>query len=213
MEKRKITIVATATNTNKVIMSDATTLRELKRDLTEARVSYTDMTFFEGLSKVELKSDDTILPHDVPYKGRITNELVIMLTNMNKKIKSGAMSRKEAYNYITKHGLQKKCVETFGRNFTQCSTFSLVDLINRHMQTGTSSKKTTPSSTPKVANSNVALTVEDVKKELKNMLGKGTIKDNIYNFIISHLNVEIPNETSDCPYSAQELDEMFKSFN
>ena len=37
-------------------------------------IDYQDMTFFEGLTKIELKTDESVLPHDVPYKGNITNE-------------------------------------------------------------------------------------------------------------------------------------------
>lgn len=89
MESRKITIVSTKNQTKKVIMSSATTLAELKADLRQNGIDYQDMTFFEGTSKVELKTDNSIIPHDVPWKGTTTNELVFMLTNTNKKIKSG----------------------------------------------------------------------------------------------------------------------------
>ena len=84
MEARKITIVQTKNQKKSVIMSAATTLAELKRDLRDNGIDYVGMTFFEGTSKVELKTDDAVLPHDVPYKGTITNELVFMLTNTNK---------------------------------------------------------------------------------------------------------------------------------
>lgn len=89
MENRKITIVSTRTQKKSVIMSAATTLAELKSDLRANGIDYEDMTFYEGLSKVELKDDASILPHDVPYKDKVTNELVFMLTTANKKIKSG----------------------------------------------------------------------------------------------------------------------------
>lgn len=131
METRKITIVQTRDQKKNVIMSAATTLAELKRDLRANNIDYTDMTFFEGTSKIELKNDDSVLPHDVPYKGTITNELVFMLTNTNKKIKSGAitMSRIEAYNAIKSMGLQDACVKQFGKNFTMCKTADLITLI------------------------------------------------------------------------------------
>ena len=89
MEARKITIVSTKTQKKSVIMSGAETLGELKKDLREAGIDYDGMTFYEGTSKVELKDDASVLPHDVPYKGQTTNELVFMLTNTNKKIRSG----------------------------------------------------------------------------------------------------------------------------
>lgn len=131
MEARKITVVQTKNQKKSVIMSSATTLAELKSDLRANGIDYDDMTFFEGTSKVELKNDASVLPHDVPYKGTITNELVFMLTNTNKKIRSGAvaMSRAEAYSAIKSMGLQDACVKKFGKNFTMCKTADLIALI------------------------------------------------------------------------------------
>ena len=131
METRKIVVVQTKNQKKSVIMSAATTLAELKSDLRANGIDYDGMTFFEGTSKVELKNDASVLPHDVPYKGTITNELVFMLTNTNKKIRSGAtnMSRMEAYNAIKSMGLQNACVKKFGKNFTMCKTIDLIALI------------------------------------------------------------------------------------
>ena len=131
MEARKITVVQTKNQKKSVIMSAATTLAELKSDLRANGIDYDGMTFFEGTSKVELKNDASVLPHDVPYKGTITNELVFMLTNTNKKIRSGAvaMSRAEAYSAIKSMGLQDACVKKFGKNFTMCKTADLIALI------------------------------------------------------------------------------------
>lgn len=130
MEKRKITVVCTTGNRTVEILSDATTLGELKRDLTREGISHRNMSFLEGLSKTELKSNDSILPHDITWKGQVTNNLVIMLTTANKNIKSGAsMSRMEAYACIKTMGLQDECQKRFGKNFTQCRTSDLVSLI------------------------------------------------------------------------------------
>lgn len=131
MEARKITVVQTKNQKKSVIMSAATTLAELKSDLRANCIDYDGMTFFEGTSKVELKNDASVLPHDVPYKGTVTNELVFMLTNTNKKIRSGAatMSRAEAYSVIKSMGLQDDCVKKFGKNFTMCKTADLIALI------------------------------------------------------------------------------------
>jgi hypothetical protein len=131
METRKIVVVQTKNQKKSVIMSAATTLAELKSDLRANGIDYDGMTFFEGTSKVELKNDASVLPHDVPYKGTVTNELVFMLTNTNKKIRSGAtnMSRMEVYNAIKSMGLQDACVKKFGKNFTMCKTTDLIALI------------------------------------------------------------------------------------
>jgi hypothetical protein len=135
MEARKITVVSTKTQKKSVIMSGAETLGELKKDFREAGIDYEGMTFYEGTSKTELKTDESVLPKDVPYTNRTTgetkntNELVFMLTNTNKKIKSGAMTRTEAYDAIKAKGLQAECQKRFGRNFTMCKTSDLVSLI------------------------------------------------------------------------------------
>lgn len=130
MEVRKITVVSTRNQKKSVIMSAATTLAELKADLRQNGIDYEGMTFYEGTSKIELKDDNSVLPHDVPYKGQTTNELVFMLTNTNKKIRSGAaMSRADAYAAIKAKGLQGECVKRFGKNFTMCKTADLITLI------------------------------------------------------------------------------------
>lgn len=49
-----------------------------------------------------------------------------------KKVKSGAMSRAEAYAEIKKRGLQGACVDKFGKNFTQCPTADLISLIEKN---------------------------------------------------------------------------------
>lgn len=145
MEKRKITVVCTTGNRTVEILSDATTLRELKSDLTREGISYRNMSFLEGLSKTELKSDDSILPHDITWKGQVTNNLVIMLTTTNKNIKSGAsMSRMEAYTCIRTMGLQDECQKRFGKNFTQCKTSDLVSLIEEKRDKKESPAKESP---------------------------------------------------------------------
>ena len=150
MEARKITIVSTRNQKKSIIMSAATTLAELKADLRQNGIDYDGMTFYEGTSKVELKDDASVLPHDVPYKDQTTNELVFMLTNTNKKIRSGAdMSRADAYAAIKAMGLQGECVKRFGKNFTMCKTADLVALINEKFVSKTA--LSTPTKEEKVA--------------------------------------------------------------
>lgn len=130
MEFRKVTIINNKTQSQKVIQaSTATTLGELKREMREAGIEYEGMTFFEGHLRAELKDDASILPTNIPYKGRVVNDLTFLLTAPEKKIKSGAMSRAEAYNAIKARGLQDECVKRFGKNFTMCKTQDLIDLL------------------------------------------------------------------------------------
>ena len=164
MEARKITIVSTRNQKKSIIMSAATTLAELKADLRQNGIDYDGMTFYEGTSKVELRDDASVLPHDVPYKGQLTNEMVFMLTNTNKKIRSGAdMSRADAYAAIKAKGLQEECVKRFGKNFTMCKTADLITLVNEKSAPAKESVKETPTKEEKVT--------ETKKEEVKEQAG------------------------------------------
>ena len=110
-------------------MSSAETLSELKSDMRNAGIDYTNMTFYEGISRTELKDDNSVLPHDVPYKGSVTNELVFMLTNTNKKITSGN-ERADLYVVIKDNNLQEAIKVRFGKNYTQCSNADLKSFVD-----------------------------------------------------------------------------------
>ena len=147
MQNRKITVVSTQTQRKSVITTGAETLAELKSALDEAGINYDGMTFYEGTSRTELKDDASVLPKDVPYKGTTTNELVFMLTNTNKKIKSGDMSRAEAYAAIKANNLQDAVKSKFGKNFTQCSTEDLIGMLAKSVGTKPAAKKETKAET------------------------------------------------------------------
>ena len=151
MEARKITVVSTQTQRKSVITTGAETLAELKGALDEAGINYEGMTFYEGTSRTELKDNASVLPKDVPYKGTITNELVFMLTNTNKKIKSGAMSRAETYAAIKAHNLQDAVKSKFGKNFTQCSTEDLIGMLARPVGIKPAPKAEAPKATKPAA--------------------------------------------------------------
>lgn len=239
MEARKITVVQTKNQKKSVIMSAATTLAELKSDLRANGIGYDGMTFFEGTSKVELKNDASVLPHDVPYKGTITNELVFMLTNTNKKIRSGAvaMSRAEAYSAIKSMGLQDACVKKFGKNFTMCKTADLIALIQSNggsepdapkAETEKEEKVEAPVDTPEVSApvapaSNGGECVDTVARAAISKLveileDNGTIEDYEKEKVLDILGGEVavaaaPSEEhkpkSASPYSDDEIDDMF----
>ena len=174
MEARKITVVSTRNQKKSVIMSAATTLAELKADLRQNGIDYDGMTFYEGTSKVELKDDASVLPHDVPYKGQTTNELVFMLTNTNKKIRSGAdMSRADAYAAIKANGLQEECVKRFGKNFTMCKTADLIALVNEK----SASKPASAKEPVKKASAKKEEVAETKKEEAKEQAGTAECVD------------------------------------
>ena len=192
MESRKITIVQTKNQRKSVIMSAATTLAELKSDLRANNIDYNGMTFFEGTSKVELKNDASVLPHDVPYKGTITNELVFMLTNTNKKIRSGAtnMSRMEAYNAIKSMGLQDACVKKFGKNFTMCKTVDLIALVQSNSASKSTSKTETKAETKKEEKVEVPVNTPEASASVAPASNGGECVDTVARAAISKL-VEI----------------------
>ena len=132
METRNITIVTTTNQRKHVVNTNATTLGELKDALRENGIYYYGMTFYEGISHTELLTDESILPHDVPYKGETTNNLVFMLTVPNKKIKSGGIlpeARAALYDTIRELNLEDVCLKKFGKNFTMCKNSELMQVI------------------------------------------------------------------------------------
>ena len=237
MEARKITVVQTKNQKKSVIMSAATTLAELKSDLRANGIDYDGMTFFEGTSKVELKNGASVLPHDVPYKGTITNELVFMLTNTNKKIRSGAvaMSRTEAYSAIKSMGLQDACVKKFGKNFTMCKTADLIALVQSNSAAkpapaapkAEAKKEETPVNTPVAPTSNGGKCVDAVARAAISKLveileDNGTIEDYEKEEVLSILGGEVAVTTatseeykpkSASPYSDDEIDDMFNDMD
>jgi hypothetical protein len=129
MEARKVIIVNNKTQSQKTIMSNATTLGELKAEARAAGINIEDMTWYEGHMRAELKDDAAPLPATVMWKGTETTDLTFLLTQPEKKVKSGAMSRAEAYAKIRVMDLGELCKEKYGKNFTQCSTNDLIALI------------------------------------------------------------------------------------
>jgi hypothetical protein len=130
MEPRKVTVVQTKGQGKTVFMSGAENLSELKSDLRENKISFEDMIFYEGISRTELVDDLSILPKNIPFKGQVTNELVIYLTVKNKKIRSGmGMTRSEAYVGIKANNLGDVVKSKYGKNFTQVSTSELEEII------------------------------------------------------------------------------------
>lgn len=146
MNSRKITIVDSKLQKRSTIMSEAETLGELKRDLTSNGINYSGKTFMEGLSRSELKEDASILPHDIQRPdGSVTNELVFMLTEPEKKIKSGAiLTRQECYAKVKELGLQAAVQSRFGKNFTQCSTNDLNSFLAARVSKASKMAKPAP---------------------------------------------------------------------
>lgn len=130
--KRTVTVYDQNTQEKTVIENvTANTLGELKEILRAKHINLTDMDIREGISRVDLKSDSAVLPHDTPYKGSTTNDLMILLTKTNKKVSSGAMGRSEAVQFIKDNNLQDEIRETFKKNWTNVSTAELVSFVEK----------------------------------------------------------------------------------
>lgn len=172
----EITIVHSATQRKYIISSSATTLAELKKDLDTHGISYGSMTFLEALTKTELKSDESLLPKDVPYKGAITNNLVFLLTATKSKISSGASVRDEIIAQIKSLGLQDKVKEKYGKNFTNCKSENLLVLIEEAKKSMTKlSSKEQPTVEEEV------LVVKDTPKQEEKLIEDVSIQDQINN--------------------------------
>lgn len=205
MELRKITIVSTKDQKKTVIESTATTLGELKADLQHHSIDYYGMTFYEGTSKVELVDDASVLPHDVPWKGTTTNELVFLLTNPNKKIKSGAniTTRAEASAYFKANPAEaaKFRTEHEGKSWTNCSTAIILNFIN------------TPNDNEENPSCEELTEVVDVKcravlkKLVEYLEGEGYLEDFQVTDILSEFSEDLHKNKS--PYSDADIEGMF----
>ena len=226
METRKITIISTKNHSTKVINSAATTLAELKSDLRNAGIEYTDCTFFEGLTKTELKNDAAILPHDVPYKGTTTNNLVFMITNASKKIRSGA-DRKSIITEIKAKNLTEVVKNTYGKNYTNCKTEDLEKILSmnnnsapkevpaKKKEVNTMSDNATPKNTEYITKAQLKEVIIGLVNALEDSGDVNYAEDvEIDNLPIIGKIVDSTDTTTkkedDSPYSSNELDDMFK---
>lgn len=136
MENRKIILVDSATNSKVTLTTDVTTFGELKALARSAGINYEGKDWLEGLTKTMPVNDDSLLPTNVNYKGAVTNNLVYMLSNTNKKIDSGA-DRATLYAFIKEHNLADQIREQLGKSYTNLKTAildSLVEAFERHTE-------------------------------------------------------------------------------
>ena len=146
MEARKITVVNSMSQSSKTIMSGASTLGELKNDLTANHITFNnDCSFTEGISRTALLNDDSQLPMNVTYRGNQTNELVILISATKSKISSGAFERSDLYYMIHNDvNLRLYILEQSGKNFTNISTAELNNLVNNYQEHHTLAHTVTP---------------------------------------------------------------------
>ena len=227
METRKVTIINNKTQKQSIIQaSSATNLGELKAEMRELGINYEGMTFFEGHMRAELKDDAAPLPTNIPYKGQIVNDLTFLLTAPEKKIKSGAMTRSEAYDAIKANGLQAACVVKFGKNFTMCKTQDLIDLIESQGKkeakaptATTTAKKAAKKHVAEAKKEEIAPVApaapasdnceEALKALVKDLYGNDTIEEDTYDKVMGLLNGGASEAPASEKMSKRDIDEMF----
>ena len=128
--KRQITIYEYAQNGKLTVFIDVecNTLGELKRLLSQKGINYTNMDFIEGVTNTKLLTDDSRIPDNIPFKGKITNNVFINILQKDAKIKSGIdyaeLTRTELLSFAKTFA--EEILERFGKNFTQVKSADLI---------------------------------------------------------------------------------------
>lgn len=106
-------------------------------------INISGLTFTEGITKTQLLQRDSALPTNVQFKGQTTNNLVMLLTNTTKQIRSGAYptNRKDFGAYIKQNNLGEAIKQKFGDNWTRISTDKLLNFFANTAEKSTTSNK------------------------------------------------------------------------
>ena len=137
--KRTITVFNQNTQEKTVFENvEVSTVNDLKSFLRSKGYTLDNMDLREGVSKTDLTNGSSTLPHDIPYKGSTTNDLLVF------------MSRKEAVDYMKANGLEDAVMKAYKDNWTRVSTDKLVAFCEKHQKNngGSESAPSKPSSTP-----------------------------------------------------------------
>jgi hypothetical protein len=214
---KTFTIVDTESQKTKEIKSNATTVAELKRDLRQNGFNVDGKTIQEALTRTEFKDDTSVLPHDVPYKGSTTNDLVFRLTKANKQVRSG-MDRKQAYDEVKRLGLGDAIKAKFGKNFTQVSTNDLIAFINANGKKGAAApkpakeapKRETPAKKETPASGKECKCMDALKNLCSILVDNGTIDETDMEAIFGETPAEAaaPASGSKSKYDKDELNEL-----
>lgn len=150
MEVREILIANTKDQKRYRIMTGAETLGELQDQITRNEnvmvwdkpnkvwltnttpINISGMSFTEGISNTQLVDRSSQLPRAVNFKGQVTNNLMMLMTNTTKSIRSGAaqkFDRKALYAEVKTYGLENAIKAKYGKNFTMVSSADLAAMI------------------------------------------------------------------------------------
>lgn len=131
--KRQITIYESAQNGKITVFNDVecNTLSELKALLRAKGIDYNGMEFIEGVTNTKLLSDDSRIPTDIPFKGKVTNNVFINILKKDSKISSGidyeTMSRSELLKAAKEFA--EDILHIFHKNFTQVKSCELIAFL------------------------------------------------------------------------------------
>lgn len=210
METKRFTVVDTRTNSLKTFNTTATTMGELKRDLMANGINPDGMAMQEGLSHIELdvNNDALVLPTNVPMRNSegTTNNLVLRLTQREKKIKSG-MTRKEVYDAIKAFDLAEEIIKEFGKNYTVVKTDDLVKVVEKAHK-----KDVQPAKKAEVGFEAITCPVfETLTKLINTLVNNGTISDMDGVELTGMLGTDLDTKVNE--YTMSEIDQMFSDFD
>lgn len=217
--QRQITVYESALNGKTTVLEnvEAQTLGELKRIFDAKGINYENMDFMEGVSNTILRDDSSVLPTNIPYKGRTVNDLFIYLSVKNKKVASGLVdttSRKEMVSFIKEHNLQAEIKDEFGTDYTHVSNKELAYFLEcREANNGDENPKERDNET--VCSAEV--TLEDVVDILQDLVASlynnDYVSEDIYHMVMA-LGKNVPTKDNE-PKSnfADDIDDIISQFN
>lgn len=214
---RQITVANTKTQKRDKFECDVETLGQLKKELDARGINYSGMSFTEGLSKTILTDDASILPSNLPYKDQRTNNLVILLTNTEKKISSGA-DRKALYAAVKEHNLQEQIQKKFGKNYTNVGSDDLEKFVNNALKKGGESAAPAPKEEPSKTENGVSEglkenLIETIVNGLTTLMSKGILNQEDLNKIagaISTGEAKEPTTEENLEISDDDIESMIK---
>lgn len=212
--ERTVTVWESSKQKKTVFTSNAETLGELKSEMQAHDIDLTNMSILEGVSHTQLLSDESVLPHDIPYRGERTNNLMIYLTLQNKKVSSG-IDRKEIGAWIKENNLSDALFAEFHNNWTRVSTDNLIKFYNEHKDAAPAAPKAEdekPAETPETpANSGLIKWAKRVTEILyeEDIIG-GYQKDEL-NTLLGGDNSD--EEDDEGGFSIGEIDTMIGGFS
>ena len=194
MDSRNFVIVDTRNNRNGVINNvTANTVGELKTLLRQNGYDPTGMELHEGLTNSVLGNDNTPLPRDIAYRGGVTSNLV----------KSGVMTRKEAYEKVKEYELQSHIYDIYGKNYTQVRTEDL----EREIMNLESKEEQEETKYAQPNEKEVNVTLEGIAKAFNNLLD--VLDDE--GIDVSSIN-KLPTTTEKIgDYTMDEIEDMFSN--